>query len=237
MMFNFKVIVAALSPVVLLAACGGSSDTPGVKDEPDSGGSTAVPHANVAIAENTVATVFELSPVGMAPLYTLGGADAAHFQVDASGVVSAVAALDFEAPADTDADNSYELEIYVDTAEPPVQRLSVLVGDQLLFASPTLFIDSGTGQLGLEISSDDPFASTYQLRASVNPDGGSGFAPMDSNGDCTVDGADLMSSGEAVLASATMQQIRRFPLGCTWLRPLPPTVWCWPLAPPLGQVA
>lgn len=68
MMFNFKVTVAALSPVVLLAACGGSDGSPAETDEPDAGGSTAVPHGNVVMAENTVADVFALSPVGVAPL-------------------------------------------------------------------------------------------------------------------------------------------------------------------------
>ena len=44
--------------------------------------------------------------------YTLSGADAASFDIeDTTGQLMTKAALDFEAPADTDTDNAYEVTV------------------------------------------------------------------------------------------------------------------------------
>ncbi len=77
--------------------------------------------ANLEVAENTAAGAAIGDPVtaaaagaGATLTYTLGGADAASFAIDsATGQISTSAALDFEAPADSDGDNTYELSVSV----------------------------------------------------------------------------------------------------------------------------
>jgi VCBS repeat-containing protein len=78
------------------------------------GGDTAV----VSVGENTtgVTTVTASDPDAGAILeYSIvGGADAAKFQIDAAtGFLSFVAAPNFEAPTDSDADNVYEVQVQV----------------------------------------------------------------------------------------------------------------------------
>lgn len=190
---GIRSIIAALAPVVLLAACGGSEVTV------DTGASTAVPHVDLVLSENSTLKVFEFVGEGESLEFSLGGADAAHFSIDTQGVVSPLLALDFEAPVDQNSDNSYEVEIYRGEAELPVQRLSVQVTDQLILGSPTLHIEAGTKQLTLGVVIDDPLSSVHQLRINHSPGGGSGFSPMDSNRDGAVDVADMMPSSTTSL--------------------------------------
>ncbi|MBL7650162.1 MAG: cadherin repeat domain-containing protein, partial [Candidatus Hydrogenedentes bacterium] len=59
-----------------------------------------------------------------------GGADAAHFQIDAStGVLSFITAPDFEAPTDTGSDNIYNLIVQVadDQGSTDTQAIAVTV--------------------------------------------------------------------------------------------------------------
>jgi trimeric autotransporter adhesin len=74
-------------------------------------------NAAMSVAENqaTVATVTSTDIDGGAPAYSIvGGADAARFTIDAaSGALAFAAAPDFEAPADADRDNVYQLVIGV----------------------------------------------------------------------------------------------------------------------------
>jgi VCBS repeat-containing protein len=73
--------------------------------------------ATVAVGENQTAvmTVTSVDPEGDAPTYAIiGGADAALFAIDAvTGALTFVAASDFEAPADFDGDNVYEVTVQV----------------------------------------------------------------------------------------------------------------------------
>ncbi|MCP4382054.1 MAG: beta-propeller fold lactonase family protein, partial [Hyphomicrobiales bacterium] len=75
--------------------------------------------AAVQIAENAligtqVATVAKVDATDSVA-FSIGGADAAFFAVDAAtGLVVVDAALDFEAPGDADGDNVYEIEITAD---------------------------------------------------------------------------------------------------------------------------
>ncbi len=178
---------------VLLSACGGGSS-------PSAGGVTDVPHASVVVEENIAGTVFELASGSEALAYNLGGPDAGNFQIDALGVVSLIDALDFESPGDQNSDNSYEVEIYWDASALPGQRLSLQVEDQLIFDDPTLTLAAGSGQISLAVAIDDPLASTYRLRISVDPDGGSGFTPMDSNRDGLADADDVLPSSTTALS-------------------------------------
>jgi hypothetical protein len=80
-----------------------------------------------------VTTVTSTDVDGGAPSYAIvGGADAAQFAIDAvSGQLRFVAAPDFDAPGDADADNVYEVSIEVGDGRGGVDRqaLAVRVGD------------------------------------------------------------------------------------------------------------
>jgi hypothetical protein len=76
------------------------------------GGNTA----NVNVAENTVAvtSVTSTDVDGGTPVYSVGGADAARFNINAStGVLSFVTAPNFEAPTDADGNNIYNVTVQV----------------------------------------------------------------------------------------------------------------------------
>ena len=71
-----------------------------------------------SVAENTAAGENIVDPVaatdddaGDTLAYTLGGADMASFDIDATGQLMTKAALDFEMPADADTDNAYEVTV------------------------------------------------------------------------------------------------------------------------------
>jgi Ca2+-binding RTX toxin-like protein len=91
--------------------------------------------ASVAVAENTsiVTTVTATDPdAGASIAYSLGGsADAALFTIDAStGALSFLSAPDFEAPADADHDNVYEVVVRAsDGTLIDTQAIAVMVTD------------------------------------------------------------------------------------------------------------
>ena len=97
----------------------------------DGGGDTA----SVAVDENTTAvtTVTAIDPGNIGGLsYSIsGGADAARFAIDSSsGVLSFVAAPDFEAPSDAGADNGYVVEVQAsDGNQDDRQTITVNVTD------------------------------------------------------------------------------------------------------------
>ncbi|MGH8474249.1 MAG: PKD domain-containing protein [Methylococcales bacterium] len=91
--------------------------------------------ANTAsVPENTTAviTVTAIDPEGSPVTYSLsGGADQAKFAIGAnSGVLTFLAAPDFEAPADSDANNQYLVQVTAtDGTNPATQMLTVTVTD------------------------------------------------------------------------------------------------------------
>ncbi len=108
----------------------------------DGGGATA----SVGLLENSVSvTTVQAGDVdGQSATYAIaGGADAALFSIDsATGTLSFLSAPDFEAPADSDADNVYQVTVAAsDGSLFDLQDLSVSVGD--------LFEDGG-GAMMLE---------------------------------------------------------------------------------------
>lgn len=74
----------------------------------------AAPDA-VTVAENTAGALAVVTAsdvdAGDVVTLTLGGADAAVFTLDAAGALAFVTPPDFEAPADADRDNRYEIEV------------------------------------------------------------------------------------------------------------------------------
>ncbi|MEA3010141.1 MAG: hypothetical protein QOJ91_1833 [Sphingomonadales bacterium] len=85
----------------------------------------------VAVLENGLA-VTRISATDAAATFAItGGADAARFAIDSStGMLSFVAAPNFEAPADSGADNVYDVQVTASAADQSaVQALSVTVGN------------------------------------------------------------------------------------------------------------
>jgi hypothetical protein len=90
--------------------------------------------ASVQVDENglAVATVQSSDPDGGARTYAIaGGADAALFSIDsATGALAFLSAPDYEAPADSGADNVYEVTVSAsDGSLLDLQALSVSIGD------------------------------------------------------------------------------------------------------------
>lgn len=72
--------------------------------------------ALASIAENSAGVVYTTTasnPLGGRLMYSLSGADAAAFGIDASGNVTLLAAADFETPADADGDGVYQITVEV----------------------------------------------------------------------------------------------------------------------------
>ena len=89
-----------------------------VEDRNDNGPSFAQISDTTTVAENSSGLIYTASasdPDGDPITYSLGGADASHFSLDASsGALSLPNALDFESPTDQNSDNHYQLEIAAD---------------------------------------------------------------------------------------------------------------------------
>ena len=89
-----------------------------VEDRNDNGPSFAQISDTTTVAENSSGLIYNASasdPDGDPITYSLGGADASHFSLDASsGALSLPNTLDFESPLDQNSDNHYQLEISAD---------------------------------------------------------------------------------------------------------------------------
>jgi hypothetical protein len=110
-------------------------------------------NASVSAAENgtavTTVTATDPDPGAVLAFSIIGGADAARFQIDASsGVLSFIAAPDFEAPADSDANNSYIVQVRASDG--------ILTDEQTLTVSVTPIPSPGNDGDGNELF-DTPF--------------------------------------------------------------------------------
>ena len=107
--------IPVLSCVLLLSACGGGGGSepvapPIAVNQPPS----LTVEAEVSVVEGNleVAVASGTDPENQSLSYSIsGGADSALFSVSNEGEISFVSAADFEAPADSDVDNSYELTL------------------------------------------------------------------------------------------------------------------------------
>ncbi len=111
------------------------------------GGTTA----SISVPENTTAvtTLTSTDVDGGAPVYSLaGGADVARFTINAStGVLTFLTALDFEAPADADTNNIYQVTVQVSDGAGGLdtQALSVTVTDVSNALTVTTTSDAADG--------------------------------------------------------------------------------------------
>lgn len=101
-----------------------------VSDGQEADGDTSA--AGFTIAENTTAvtTVQVIDPQNDAVTYTLSGADAALFTIDAAGNLAFIDAPDFENPQDANGDNVYEVVVHAsDGSLEDTQSIQVEVSD------------------------------------------------------------------------------------------------------------
>jgi Peptidase M10 serralysin C terminal/Cadherin domain/Bacterial pre-peptidase C-terminal domain len=131
--------------------------------------------AAVSVDENTTGTVYTATatdPEGGTLTYSLGGADAALFAIDAAtGEVSFVAAPDFENPADADGDNAYEITVTSSDGTNDISQAVTITVDPVdegaaVFSSGTTasFDENATGTVYTAVAADvDNSTITYSL--------------------------------------------------------------------------
>jgi len=112
---------AALAPMLFLTACdgggstGGGTPTPTTTPTPTNSAPVFNSATAVSVAENTTTYFYTATSTdvdGNTVTYSInGGADAALFQIDATGHLSFRSAPDFEAPRDADRNNVYQVTI------------------------------------------------------------------------------------------------------------------------------
>ena len=103
------------APSTPMVASGGAVTPPDANNAPEfpatETGMRSVPE-NTAAGENIGAPVMAMDDdAGDTLTYTLGGDDMASFDIDGTGQLMTMAALDFEMPADADMDNAYEVTV------------------------------------------------------------------------------------------------------------------------------
>ena len=142
-----------VATALFAASCGGGGGGSG------SGGGTAPPTngapvfsspASVSVVENATVTIYTATatdPEGNALTYTVsGGLDRAAFQITSAGALSFVTSPDFEAPADSDKNNIYQVEISVsDGTNTTALALNVTVTNDPNDAFRTRRVATGLG--------------------------------------------------------------------------------------------
>jgi Ca2+-binding RTX toxin-like protein len=130
------------------------------------GGDTAA----LTVTENTAAvgTVVAGDPEGAVTYSIAGGADAALFTIDATtGALAFVTAPNFEAPADADADNVYDVIVQVsDGTFTDTQTLAVTVGN--LNEAPVITSNGGGATAALTVAENTAAVGTL---AASDPEG------------------------------------------------------------------
>ena len=128
----------------------------------DGGGATA----NVNVNENDTAVTTVTATDADLPAQTLtysiaGGADAAFFAIDSnSGALTFLAPPDYEAPADADSDNVYEVTVQVsDGALTDTQAISVSV-QPLNDNNPVITSDGGGATASVNVNENDTAVTT-----------------------------------------------------------------------------
>ena len=130
------------------------------------GGGTS---ATINVAENltAVTTVTSTDPEGTARTYSIvAGGDGTRFSINAStGVLTFVSAPDYEAPTDTDANNSYVVTVQAsDGSLSDTQTITVNVTDVVSTLTVTTVADTNDTALGSSFTAE-------QLNAAKGTDG------------------------------------------------------------------
>lgn len=109
---HLRSVLVPFAASMILTSCGDDDDAPAPNSPP-----TFTSAATANVAENATGAVYTATatdPDGNALTYTIsGGADAARFAITGAGALSFVTSPDFEAPADANGDNIYEVTLAV----------------------------------------------------------------------------------------------------------------------------
>ncbi len=179
-------------------------------------------NGTIALTENTsaVTTVTATDPdAGTVFTYSIsGGADAARFSIDSStGALSFVSAPDYEAPADADGDNVYQVTVRVsDGALFSSQALTINIGDLNEFgvgaitdtnvAADSVLENAANGSLvGITASANDADATNNAITYSLTDDAGGRFAIGAATGVVTVANGSLLDREAAASHSITVR--------------------------------
>ncbi|MFP5247176.1 MAG: hypothetical protein ACLGH0_10820, partial [Thermoanaerobaculia bacterium] len=129
--------------------------------------------ATPSVPENTTAVVDvdATDPDGTSPTYSItGGADQALFSINGtSGVLTFLAAPNFEAPADADTNNIYLVQVTAtDGTNPVVQNLTVTVTDvneppAITSANSASVAENQTSAIDVDATDPEGVAVTYSI--------------------------------------------------------------------------
>jgi parallel beta-helix repeat protein len=160
--------------------------------------------ASISLAENTTSVTTVLATdadAGTSVQYSVSGVDAGLFQIDINtGVLSFLAAPDFENPADANGDNAHEITVIAsDGVRTDSQALTITVTDANEFATTTVVDNNGSvntvaenagsgAQVGITAFADD-LDGTDTVTYSLLNDAGGRFAIDSLTGVVTVNGA------------------------------------------------
>ncbi len=119
---------------ISLAACGGGGGGSGRTPAPPNSPPAFTSAGTATVPENTSGTVYTATasdPDGDALTFSLsGGLDRDRFRITAAGALSFVAPPDFEAPADSNRDNLYQVDLSVSDGRASAMRsLTIAVSD------------------------------------------------------------------------------------------------------------
>jgi glucose/arabinose dehydrogenase len=199
-------LLLTLSTVLLLSACGGSNDgspTPTPTPMPPANAAPVFSSPGTAAApENSTATFYTAAatdPEGASIAYSIaGGADAAQFQITASGALAFISPPSFSAPTDADTNNVYLVNVSasdgVATTQLPLQvTVADRVGTSLqlrvqsrgytspmqVISLPNLrggsnYVVQRTGQLVLQ-QENGTIVTALDISSSISSDGERGF--------------------------------------------------------------
>lgn len=128
-------------------------------------------NTTITLAENSLAvtTVTASDPEGAAQTYSIaGGTDAARFTINAaSGALAFVQAPDFEAPADANADNSYQVIVRAsDGTLSATQTLTVVVSN--INETPVIVSNGGAASASLQVLENTTAVTTV---VATDPEG------------------------------------------------------------------
>ena len=166
------------------------------------GGGTS---ASVALdeGESHVTTVVAHDPDGAIPVYSIvGGPDAACFAIDAqTGVLTFIAAPDYEAPADMAEDNFYTVEVAASDGEySSWQSVQIMVGN--VDEPVTIGSHGGADQVALSIG-ENSLAVTQV--AAVDADGGAVSYAIAGGADAALFAVDAATGALSFVAGADFE--------------------------------
>ena len=129
--------------------------------------------ASISLGENgtAVTTVSASDPdAGAAVDYVLvGGADQSKFTIDASGVLSFLAAPDFDAPGDADGDNVYEVAVEVSDGLGGIDIQTLAVTVTNANEAPVIVSDGGGATAAITVGENAAAVTTV---SASDPDAG-----------------------------------------------------------------